>query len=90
MRSLIATRTRLGADQALGFKQVVRLEDGGGADAARGAGVAHGRQLVAHAHHAVADRLGDLGGQGLVQAHGAAWRRAFICCFAGSPWLGVP
>ena len=81
---------RLRPDQAARFQQIVGLEHRRRTEAARRARVPHGGQLVARAQYAVADRLGDLGGQSFIQAQGAAGRCAPTCCFAGSPWPGVP
>jgi len=66
----VVARARARMDQALRFQQVIGLEDGGRAQFPAGAGLAHRRQPVAGLEQPVADRRGDVGGQGFVALHG--------------------
>ena len=68
-RAHVIPRARARMDQALGFEQVVGLEHGGGADAARAAGLAHRGQALAGAQRAAVDELGDRVGVAFVAFH---------------------
>ena len=87
----VIARLRLADDEAAALEQHVGADDGGDAELALLAGLAHGLETVAVAEDAAADLAFDVVGERLVELHGARFRSS-TTGFGGcaSLWAVVP